>query len=124
MAVAAGLTLGLLLLLGLVLMRRGIQGPHWILVILLLLTAAYFYGEDQIQRDTEHLRISTTGTTGCGVNQVGVTLANAGSRDVRSFRFQMEAFLRNHRDSVLWESLRSDRIVEVLPISWTGSGAF
>ena len=111
MAVAAGLTVGLLLLLGLVLLRKGIRKPHWVLAILLLLSAAYFYGEDQFQRDTEHLRISTTGTTGCGDNQVNVTLTNAGPRDIQSFQFQLEGFLPNHSDSVVWESLRSDRIV-------------
>ena len=111
MAVVIGLVVGLFALLGFTLIGKGIRNPRWALVVILLLAAAYYWGEERHQRDTEHLTISTTGTTGCGVNQVGVTLANAGPRDVRSFRFYLEGFKPNHSDSVAREGFRSDRIV-------------
>lgn len=111
MAVVVGLVVGLFALLAFALIGKGIRNPRWALAVILFLVAAYYWGEESLQRDTEHLSISTSGKAGCEVNQVGVTLVNAGRRDVLSFRFYLEGFLPNHSDSVAREGFRSDRIV-------------
>ena len=118
MAVAAGLTVGLLFLLGLVLLRKGIRKPHWVLAILLLLSAAYFYGEEQLQRDTEGLLISPLGTSACPANHLQVALTNDGPRDVLGFSFELRGFQRDHSNSVAQQVHRTDRIVRSGQ-SWT-----